>query len=277
MSPRALDFRTLGIPEDELAPARLAIYHSKGPGYFVFRNFLSSGLAKHIKRFWQDLEQSSVHEVFPGMTHIAEGCPNFYYGEQGGNRGYFNFFWNHPADEATYAAAMQVQWLRNRVMGRTPFEEIFPLYGRATCYRVVITQNGDNVVAPHRDWTDEYFVREPARLQATLFLGVPGNDYVGEGFIFETNQGEKIVFGRDVGIESGDLVLWRYSNEHAVANIRSQPSQAGFMRILFEPDEIFKKPPKRPLNVDTIKYWVAQSSVGKKAIRPLYRKLRGLT
>jgi hypothetical protein len=275
---RSLDFENLGIPEEDLAPARRAIYHSEGPGYFVFRNFLSPALARHVKSFWQNLDQSYAHKPFPGMAHMAKGCPNFYYGEQGGNRGYFNFFWNHPVDEATYAASFQVQWLRNRVMGRTPFEEIFPLYGRSTCYRVVISQNGDNIIPPHRDWSEDFFVREPARLQATLFLGLPGVDYVGDGFIFENNQGKKVVFGRDVQIESGDLVLWRYSNEHAVANVRSKPGQAGFMRILFEPDEIFEAAPpeaRRPLNLDTMINWVAHTSIGQSAIRPLYRKLRG--
>ncbi len=274
----ALDFRHLAIPEEALAPVRWSIYHSEGPGYYVFSNYLSQPLARHIKEFWFTLEQSYAHKPFPGMKHMAKGCSNFYYGDQDGNRGYFNYFWNHPVDEGTYAAMMQAQWLRNRVMGRAPFEEIFPLYGRSAVYRIVISKNGDAIIAPHRDWTDDYFVREPARLQATLFLGVPGVDYTGDGFVFRNNQGINVVFGRDVPILSGDLVLWRYSNEHAVVNVRSTPEQAGFMRIILEPDEIFDQPPSeslKKLTADAIKTYIASTGLGRRYLRPLYRSLRG--
>lgn len=274
-----LDFATLAVPEAALAPVRHDIYHSTGPGYHVFRGFLTPALARHMQRFWVDLEIERVHQRWPGMRHIAKGCPNYGYGEQAGNRGYFNFFWNHPPDEATYAVSMQLQWLRNRVMGRAPFEEILPLYGRAANYRIVISARGEEIIKPHADWTGAEYVREPARLQATLYLSTPGIDYEGDGFVFRTNQGNQVVFGRDVPISAGDLVMWRYCNEHSVRNVASGPGQAGFVRILYASDEVHEARPKESFNWHLAKVqameWLAGTEFGGRVLRPIYRRLRG--
>lgn len=275
--PYALDYATLAVPEEALAPVRHDLYHSAGPGYHVFRGFLAPELAQHMRKFWVDLDLNRVHQPWPGMQHITRSCPNFSYGLQQASRGYFNFFWNHPADEATYAVSMQIQWLRNRVMGRTPFEEIFPLYGRSTSYRVVISKGGDDVL-PHADWTGEYYVREPARLQGTLYLSTPGVDYEGDGFIFRTNQGERVTFGRDVAVAAGDLVLWRYANEHGVVNVRAAAEQAGFARIIYAPDEVFAAPPRERFDwrraLASGKSRLARTEFGRRVLLPAYHLLR---
>ncbi len=274
-----LDFATLAIPEEALAPVRRNLYHSAGPGYHVFRGFLAPAMARHMQKFWAELDLDRLHRPFPGMLYIAKDCPNFYYGEQLRSRGYFNFFWNHPADEATYAVSLQIQWLRNRVMGRTPFEEIFPLYGRSTSYRVVISKGGADVL-PHADWTGDDYIREPARLQGTLFLSTPQIDYEGDGFIFRTNQGEQVTFGRGIPIATGDLVLWRYANEHAIMNVRATPEQSGFMRIIYAPDEIYPAPPREPFDLrlhrslERGKSWLAATAFGQRVLAPIYHRVK---
>ena len=37
-------------------------------------------------------------------------------------------------------------------------------------------------------------------------------------------------------IKAGDLVLWRYNNQHAVMNISSKAGQLGFLRVLHPPE-----------------------------------------
>lgn len=282
----ALDFATLATPEEALAPVRRNIYHSAGPGYHLFRGFLTPELARHMQRFWVDLDPLRMHKPWYGTRHIFRGCPNYSYNPKPLSRGYFNFFWNHPADEATHAVSMQIQWLRNRVMGRTPFEEIFPLYDRAANYRVVISKGNDDV-KPHSDWTEEDYIREPARLQATLYLSTPGVDYEGDGFLFRTNSGKWVTFGRDVSVAAGDLIFWRHSNEHAVLNVRAAPDQDGFVRIIYAPDEVHATPPHEGVGVHLsrrlgwlvdvrqVKYRLAATPFGQRVLLPLWHSIKG--
>ncbi len=275
-----LDFATLSVPEVKLAEVRRNLYHSSGAGYQIFEGFLSPPLASHMGRFWSELDPSRLHQPYRGVQGMTRGCANFSYAAADGSRAYFNFFWNHPADEATFAASMQLQWLRNRVMGKAPFEEIYPLYGRSASYRVVITVGGDTIIAPHADWTGADYIREPARLQATLYLSTPGIDYEGDGFIFRTNQGDDVVFGRDVPVRKGDLVFWRYCNEHSVANVHTPPGRPGFIRILYPPEAILDPMPDVrkafwQIGVTDIRDRVAATRFGQRFVRPVYRKLRG--
>jgi len=277
------DFNTLAIPEGVLQPIRRNIYHSSGQGYHVFRGFLDPQIAGHMRRFWSELELTHVHQRLPdeGVKMLYAGCPDYYYGEQhGDHRGYLNFFWNHPADEVSYAVAMQVQWLRNRVMGRTPQDDIFPLNDRSVSYRTVISKRGKVVTRTHRDFDAEEWVREPWRLQATLFLSTPGIDFTGDGFILETNRGDHVRFGRDVPIANGDLVLWRYCNEHSVLNVDSSDDQCGFIRMLFPVEEIpnRRRPPVRMASWSEMRIEILErlkaTPLGAHLLVPVWRRIR---
>jgi hypothetical protein len=278
------DFNSLAIPEEALRPIRRNLYHSSGQGYHVFRNFLGPELAAHIQRFWSELEPTQLHRRLPavGVKALVNGCPDYFYGDSQGDRGYLNFFWNYPADEVSYAVAMQVQWLRNRVMGRTPHEDIFPLRGRALGYRTVISRRGQVVTRPHRDFDGDEWRREPFRLQATLFLSTPGVDFTGDGFILETNQGRQVTFGGDVPIASGDLVLWRYCNQHSVLNVESTDDQCGFIRMLFPVEEVpngrvpvepVAAPPRPPIRHVLLRRLKA-SPLGHYVLVPLWHRIR---
>jgi len=47
--------------------------------------------------------------------------------------------------------------------------------------------------------------------------------------------------GRDLRLKAGDLVFWRYSNQHAVLDVEADPEQLGFLRILFVPEILYAK------------------------------------
>ena len=279
----AVRYESLAVPEAALHALRRALYHSTGPGYVVIPAFLPPAFVAHVRDLWTNLECHELHEPYRGKSDFFVGCPNYAIGDELGNRSFFNFFWAHPVDEVTHAVSLQVHWLRQRIMGRTPVDEMLPWAGRSTSYRVVLSRDGERFTVAHQDWTDEWYDREPARLQATLFLAEKGIDYSGTGFRFRTNQGVDVAFGSDVPVRAGDLVFWRYCNLHEVADVATDEAQIGFLRILYPPEEIHPGPPanrppaaaaRDPL-LTRFKTAVAGTELGRRWIRPLYRRLRG--
>ena len=73
-------------------------------------------------------------------------------------------------------------------------------------------------------------------LQCTLILSENGKDYKGR-INFRKNNGKQILLSSNK-ICKPNLIIWRYSNEHAVANIKSQKKQIGFLRIIYPPVKI---------------------------------------
>jgi hypothetical protein len=233
--------------EAALHPARMALYHSSGPGYIVCRGFIAPEQIAHMQRLWTGVDPAASHTLFPGKTHIYLGCPDYYVIDADGSRTFHNFFWNAPLDEFTQTLAVSINVLRNRISGRPPFAELLPHGGKAVNYRVIVSKNTKTWIAPHRDYAafDKRFEKnkyDPSRLQATLFLSKKGQDYTGTGFRFERNDGQLVSFGTDVPIDSGDLVLWRYNNLHSVEDIATEPGRLGFMRMIFPPEDIVAKP-----------------------------------
>jgi hypothetical protein len=246
---RRFTFASLSIPEDELHPARMELYHSSGPGYAIFPGFLSPDQVAHMRRLWSTVDPTTTHALFPGKKFIYAGCPNYYLLEADGSRTFYNCLWNAPTDEVTHAACLQAHTLRNRLSGRLHCAETMPFAGKSLVYRVILSKNYKLWVAPHRDYMDHQRRFEKnrydfSRLQATLFLSTKGVDYGGVGFKFRRNDGQEIVFGDDVDVAPGDLVIWRYNNEHSVTDIRTSEGQFGFMRILHPPENI--EPPPVP-------------------------------
>jgi hypothetical protein len=269
-----ITYEEISVTDAALQPVRNALYADDQPGYYVFKGFLSDKVVQEMVQFWTSDSFEKGHERFPGKSFICLGCSNFFSGSiPSGNITYHNYFWNKPAHNATYAIAMQIQLLRNRVEETLPFREIYPLQGRSTNFRVVQTLNGEMVVAPHRDWVAEGAC-DPKRIQATLFLSKRGRDYEGRGLIFETNQGEKVTFGVDVDIEPGDLVLWRYNNEHSVQDVHSDPGQLGFLRMIFPPDVVLSD---KPSLLQQLKRSIRNNSLTEHYLLPVYRTLRGVS
>jgi len=42
-----------------------------------------------------------------------------------------------------------------------------------------------------------------------------------------------VLFGSDVPIEPGDLVVWKYTNLHGVSQVTTPPGGIGLLRLLF--------------------------------------------
>lgn len=287
-----ISYDSITLPEDALKYIRHALYHSESPGYFIFRNFISPEFVRHIAQFWCDLDEYDEFKVFQGKEQFRLGCPNFYKKNEGNNEGYYNFFWNTPRDSATYSVAFAATMLRNRIEGFEAYREIFPLpkhptFSRAATisvsFRVVITRSGNVVVPVHED-VDFYGIKEPWRTQMTLFLSEGGKDYSGEGFWFEDNQGKNLLFGRDVPVEAGDLVIWRYANAHSVQNVKTQEGQQGFVRVIFPPERIYVRNPilrtiERIIEnkkIENVLEHVKSNEMARKLLRPIYARFRHL-
>ncbi len=245
-----LRFQALSIPEAALAAHRRALYHSEGPGFVIVRGFVDCAVVEHMRTLWSTLDHRRTHRPFVNKEMFHDGCPDYAAVDEEGNASYYNFFFNQPVDEVTWTVSLYVHMLRNRLMGRQGFVELFPSSGRSVSYRVVISRNRTIWIPPHRDNydTENKFDRnryDLSRLQATLFLSEKGVDYDGEGFCFWNNAGERLVFGTDVAVRPGDLVIWRYVNLHGVLGVSARPGQIGFMRILYPPEIAHPRPDGR--------------------------------
>jgi hypothetical protein len=225
-----------GIGDDEIGEARRNIFEDSRPGYHLFRGFLDPATAATIATVWARPDTLARTPRYYGRYALYEGCPNYVDRSLKGTVSAFNFFWNPPIDEATYSIAYQIQTMRNRVEGQPVYREFSPWSNhRAASFRVVRDRHGANLVPSHRDFLAKEDV-DTQRTQVTLFLSEKGRDYEGTGFMFSTNQGRRISLGTDVVVAPGDLMIWRYNNEHQVDEVRSSDSDFGFMRLIFPPE-----------------------------------------
>jgi len=227
----------LRIPEDALAAIRMKIYHSRGDGYYVFRNFISPEVVGHMRELWSRVDAHAIFGDFPGNHRLVAGCADTCAVYPDGSSVFYNFLFAEPLDEVTREVSICVHMLRNRLSGRNAFSD---LNGPRTAlnYRVTLNKNYENWIAPHRDFLDyerrlEKGQYDPSRLQATLFLSKKGVDYDGSAFSFQRNDGREVLFGSDVPIEPGDLVVWKYTNLHGVSQVTTPPGGIGLLRLLF--------------------------------------------
>ena len=240
-------YEGMSLPQEALRDLRLALYHSKGSGYYVVRQFIDSGHVQHIRRLWSTIDPNDSHERFPGKRYIYRNCPNYYAHDPHGNKTFYNFPWNAPLDQLTLALAVQVHVLRNFVTGRMPYTDLLGGDNGILSYRVVITRNSQTWIAPHQDFVNyerrfEKGRHDLTRLQATLFLSEKGLDYEGIGFKLECNDGHPVIFGSDVNMFPGDLVLWRHNNLHSVEDVHSNEGDIGFARMIFPVETIMTSP-----------------------------------
>ncbi len=245
--PEDFTYNGLMLPQEALRDCRLALYHSSGSGYFIVRRFIDPSQVSHICSLWSTADPIASHERFPGKSHFFRNCPNYISEDSEGNKTYFNFPWNAPLDQLTFAVAVQVHVLRNLITGRMPYFSLFGDGKEVLDYRVIFTRASETWIAPHRDAANyerrfEKGRYDLSRLQATLFLSEKGVDYDGVGFKFERNDGNSVVFGTDVNISSGDLVFWRHNNLHSVEDVHSGEEDIGFARMIFPAESIVTSP-----------------------------------
>jgi SAM-dependent methyltransferase len=222
----------------DLGRIREAIY--LGGGYHVVRNYLTPSQVEHIVWFWQTHHNARI-KTYNKSKLLYQGCPDMSQLADDKDR-HFNFFWNKPLDMFTYSTAWRLQALRNQVEGNPPGQDFLPHYmsylvekgGRCiSSYRVSTTrQNG--AVDAHIDWPMNH-----ARVQLSLMLTSHGEDYRGGFLLNESFRGGKLVnLCEKENLRAGDLVVFRYSQEHGVSNIQAAPGKLGFSRILMPHETI---------------------------------------
>jgi len=270
-----ITYSDLCVDAELLKEIRYSIYHSKGNGYYICKNFIPRDYVVHMQKLWTNLEPYRYYKKYLGKDQFVAGCKNLASVDQEKNTTFHNFFWNPPIDELTHSVSMAIHMLRNSIEGNIPYRELLPFASRATNYRVVITKNHSAPVPPHKDLPPAMLKDHAGLLMCTLFLSKKGLDYKGEGFAFVTNQGKRLVFDEDECIEPGDLLIWSHQNEHSVMNIHSEPSQIGFVRMLFPREIIRKKKYFDKIKVANYKKMLGESYIGENLLLPIYRALRG--
>jgi hypothetical protein len=245
----AFRFERLHVRERDLQAIRTKLYHSTGPGFHVFKQFVSPDLVSHMRSVWPKTEMPPGFMVLPDTNAYYPGCPNYYVQYPDGSLIFFNFLHRTPLDEVTQEVSVTVHMLRNRLSGRNAFQDLSG--PRSLGYRVTLNRNFEAWIKPHRDFMDwdKRWVKgefDPSRLQATLVLSNRGVDYSGNGFLFQTNDGCEVTLGGEVPIDAGDLLIWRYGNLHSVENVKCTADQFGFMRIIYPIYDLNEKPPSPP-------------------------------
>lgn len=234
---------TIAARKDErMIPIREEIYIKQG--YYVLRNFIEPYQAEYIVLFWQESHNQLVTRFRKEVLLVA-GCPD--YSTVNNDRTvHYNFFWNRPKDWLTYDVCWRIQRLRNEIEGNPVSENYLPFQQtnlpdgtsdvenyRAVSFRIVGSRNGA-AVAVHRDWPHDL-----SRIQMSLILTAWGQDYSEGGFVFRTPDGVLRNLGREESLRPGDLLIFRYSNEHGVESLKANNGQRGFWRILF-PIEVIR-------------------------------------
>lgn len=199
-------------------------------------NFVSEQFIEMIQQRWRTMSAQGF-APFISNANIQRTSPNYHLYVDNQFHGYYLFPWNAPVDEYTHHICLAVHQLRNKIEGHTDFHHIFPYENRFVQFRVLRSLNGGMHVAQHADFIASpppkalsKHVFDPNRIQATLLLSQKHIDYTGEGFVFIV--GEHVI-DPCADAKSGDLLLWRYTEQHAVREVYSHPSQLGFLRIIF--------------------------------------------
>jgi hypothetical protein len=269
-----ISFDEMHLREADLHAYRMQLYHSSGQGFCIFRGFISPEIVAHMRSMWTTVDPPVAFQLWPGDKDLYVGCPNYFARYEDGSDIFYNFLFAPPFDEVTCEVSIAVNMLRNRLSGRNAFEGLYG--GGALSYRVTRNLNRKTWAAPHTDWLDysrrwEKGQYDPSRLQATLFLSEKGADYSGTGFRFSDNRGRSLVFGDDIPVAPGDLVVWRYGNLHSIEDVSTAPGQLGFLRIIFPIYSLPLNKPREPIAKKVVRHG---RSLGLRVVRKALRGFR---
>ena len=222
--------------EQNIQDWRVALFESSRP-YILISNVLSDAEVSALQHRWRYMSTEGF-ALFVSNVELNVHSPNYCNGLENVFQGFYMLPWNTPADHFTHELCLEIHRLRNRLEGNPAFSSLFPFQDRFLQYRVLRSLNGSSHVPTHADFTADpppkalsTHVSDPSRIQATLLLSEHGRDYTGTGFCFPEQPPEH---GHPcVGAKAGDLLLWRYTEKHAVQSVHSTPEQLGFLRIIF--------------------------------------------
>ncbi len=223
---------------NELSIIKKNIYSS--PGYYIVKNFLDTKRTELIRKNWQTNISHNFHE-FIKNTHIKPGSPKYVYNKPTmDDFSYCTQIWNRPIDEALHESSYLIQMMRNQIEGHPLYYGLHESTGMALQYRVCKTISPDKVVKQHADFFQEYrpdptgdHTFDPTRIQATLILSDYGKDYDEGGFkLWNEEKTHYQIFGKDIKLNKGDLIYWRYSIPHEVSDVNTL-SSFGFLRVIY--------------------------------------------
>lgn len=235
-------FSAANFYEDEdVLSMREAIYH--GPGYVVFKNFIARDIARDLGYRWFSGQYNHLlHDGFIKNQEIRRDTPPYLIRRPTDEDwSICHQIWSAPLDEMAHNIAMESQRLRNLIEGRPLYFGTREHDDLLMQYRLCRTRTGGVTVKPHADFMEEArqdpsgsHMFDPKRTQMTLFLSDYDLDYTDGGFKFMTNDERYVTFGKDIEVQSGDLVVWKYTNLHEVSDVRVlNDSIFGFSRIVF--------------------------------------------
>jgi len=140
----------------EVWDARRKIYHSQGDGFLLFKGFLERKFSDHLVNYWcRLLDPPQTHVLFPGKEHaFYAGCPCYYkHGRSTGLKVFYNPLWSNQHEVVSNEIAVSIIHLRSQIEGKAFTREISPRPGqRCVVPRLIITRNGENILAPHSDY-----------------------------------------------------------------------------------------------------------------------------
>lgn len=223
----------------DIKQIRKSIY--KESGFYIVRGFIDKAMSRAMAARWFSGDYNYFFADYIPNKDIRFGSPDYLIERPTPDDWAFvNHVWNKPIDEITLDAVVEAQRFRNLVEGNALHHGL-ALYDRHVLqYRVCRTLSAGQTVKPHADFMEEFrhdpladHGFAPHRCQMTLFLSDYGDDYRDGGFKFTTNADKQILFGRDEAVNSGDLVIWKYSNVHEISGIQTLNADLGFARIIF--------------------------------------------
>lgn len=223
---------------EQVNEIRNAVYGDKG--FYVSKSFINNDIANAIAEGWTHNVKYWFSDFIPNKE-VEPGTPPYAYFRPGEDDfAYCSHIWNDPIDERMHEIAYQAQILRNKIEGQPIYYGLHEAHGRALQYRVCRTVSSGVVVKKHADFFNEFrhdptgnHDFDPSRLQLTLMLSTYGKDYVNGGFkLFNKDNGHTL-FGRDIEITPGDLIIWRYSISHEVSDVEALNYDYGFLRVIF--------------------------------------------
>jgi hypothetical protein len=227
------------LDNDKIKIIRNAVYYS--PGFYVFKNFLTSENTTLIKKNWTG-ELAYEFDSFIKNIDVKINTPKYcYHKPTPQDFAYCTHIWNQPIDERLHEQSYKIQMMRNQVEGKPLYFALHQSTGKALQYRVCRTVSNLNVVKRHTDFFEEYRADptgehkfDPSRIQATLFLSDYGIDYKEGGFkLWDENKKSYILFGKDIPVSAGDLVFWRYSLPHEVSGVEMITPDFSFLRVIY--------------------------------------------
>lgn len=223
---------------DELLKIRREIYSKKG--FYIFKNFIAENDLNILVENWTSDIAFSFSDFVPNKDVKPGTDPYAYFRPSEKDFAYCTQIWNKPLDDLMHSYVYQAQFIRNKIEGNPIFLGLHESTGKALQYRVCRTVSSGPIVNKHADFFDEHrndptgdHLFDPSKVQLTLFLSNFDKDYKDGGFKLWLDDTKPTLFGDEVNVDAGDLVVWRYSIPHEVSNVTCIDPKIGFLRVIF--------------------------------------------